>query len=117
MGHLEIGALVTTLMIPIKPATMATDHESLSAQLVNWNIIFMWQPKYLVEFERLENGKARRTDLMEGKGGVVDVKRWLADFRENDMSWPETFNWSCKRRYKKGYVWQDLLDDDLITRL
>ncbi|KAJ7982133.1 Protein UPSTREAM OF FLC [Quillaja saponaria] len=42
-----------------------------------------------------------------------DVKRWLADLRGKDM--PETFAWSYKRRYKTGYVWQDLVDDDLIT--
>ncbi|KAK6162823.1 hypothetical protein DH2020_002664 [Rehmannia glutinosa] len=28
---------------------------------------------------------------------------------------PESFSWSYKRRYKTGYVWQDLLDDDLIN--
>ncbi|KAJ6299706.1 hypothetical protein OIU76_020646 [Salix suchowensis] len=42
-----------------------------------------------------------------------DVKRWLADLRGKDM--PKAFAWSYKRRYKKGYVWQDLIDDDLIT--
>ncbi|KAK9282775.1 hypothetical protein L1049_010996 [Liquidambar formosana] len=42
-----------------------------------------------------------------------DIKRWLADLRGKDM--PESFAWSYKRRYKTGYVWQDLLDDDLIT--
>ncbi|XP_010485074.1 PREDICTED: uncharacterized protein LOC104763394 [Camelina sativa] len=42
-----------------------------------------------------------------------DVKRWLADARGDAM--PDAFCWSCKRRYKNGYVWQDLLDDDLIT--
>ncbi|KAL1214335.1 Protein SOSEKI 1 [Cardamine amara subsp. amara] len=42
-----------------------------------------------------------------------DVKRWLADARGEAM--PDAFCWSCKRRYKNGYVWQDLLDDDLIT--
>ncbi|CAL9003968.1 unnamed protein product [Prunus brigantina] len=42
-----------------------------------------------------------------------DVKRWLSDLRGKDM--PEAFAWSYKRRYKTGYVWQDLLDDDLIT--
>ncbi|KAJ8753044.1 hypothetical protein K2173_011812 [Erythroxylum novogranatense] len=41
-----------------------------------------------------------------------DVKRWLADLRGKHM--PEAFAWSYKR-YKNGYVWQDLLDDDLIT--
>lgn len=44
-----------------------------------------------------------------------DVKRWLADLRGKDM--PEAFAWSYKRRYKTGYVWQDLLDHDLITPL
>ncbi|KAM2685873.1 hypothetical protein EV2_008833 [Malus domestica] len=42
-----------------------------------------------------------------------DVKRWLADLRGKEM--PEGFAWSYKRRYKTGYVWQDLLDEDLIT--
>ncbi|KAL2330922.1 hypothetical protein Fmac_018503 [Flemingia macrophylla] len=42
-----------------------------------------------------------------------DVKRWLGELRGKDL--PEAFAWSYKRRYKSGYVWQDLLDDDLIT--
>ncbi|KAL2514099.1 hypothetical protein Fot_28070 [Forsythia ovata] len=42
-----------------------------------------------------------------------DVKRWLAELRGKDM--PQSFAWSYKRRYKSGHVWQDLLDDDLIT--
>ncbi|KAF9665463.1 hypothetical protein SADUNF_Sadunf16G0125400 [Salix dunnii] len=42
-----------------------------------------------------------------------DVKRWLGDLRGKDM--PKAYAWSYKRRYKKGYVWQDILDDDLIT--
>ncbi|XP_027343026.1 protein UPSTREAM OF FLC [Abrus precatorius] len=42
-----------------------------------------------------------------------DVKRWLGELRGRDL--PEAFAWSYKRRYKTGYVWQDLLDDDLIT--
>ncbi|KAJ0623247.1 hypothetical protein HanIR_Chr01g0029711 [Helianthus annuus] len=41
-----------------------------------------------------------------------DVKRWLLELRGKDM--PESFAWSYKR-YKEGYVWQDLLNDDLIT--
>ncbi|XP_052727203.1 protein SOSEKI 1 isoform X2 [Vigna angularis] len=41
-----------------------------------------------------------------------DVKRWLGELRGKDL--PEAFSWSYKR-YKSGYVWQDLLDDDLIT--
>ncbi|XP_044466589.1 protein SOSEKI 1-like [Mangifera indica] len=45
-----------------------------------------------------------------------DIKSWFADMRGKDM--PEAFAWSYKRfqlRYKSGYVWQDLMDDDLIT--
>ncbi|XP_076940252.1 protein SOSEKI 1-like [Bidens hawaiensis] len=42
-----------------------------------------------------------------------DVKRWLSELRGKDM--PESFAWSYKRKYKAGYVWQDLLDEDLIT--
>ncbi|CAA2956720.1 Hypothetical predicted protein [Olea europaea subsp. europaea] len=49
------------------------------------------------------------------KNGVRlrDVKRWLAELRGKDM--PESFSWSYKRKYRTGYIWQDLLDDDLIT--
>ncbi|KAK6143104.1 hypothetical protein DH2020_023452 [Rehmannia glutinosa] len=42
-----------------------------------------------------------------------DIKRWLGELRGKDM--PESFAWSYKRRYKTGYVWQDLVDDDLVT--
>ncbi|KAK8962056.1 hypothetical protein KSP40_PGU001876 [Platanthera guangdongensis] len=42
-----------------------------------------------------------------------DVKRWLSELRGKDM--PDSFSWSYQRRYKKGYVWQDLMDDDLLT--
>ncbi|KAM0925811.1 hypothetical protein ACQ4PT_003964 [Festuca glaucescens] len=42
-----------------------------------------------------------------------DVKRWLSEVRGKDM--PDNFSWSYKRKYKGGYVWQDLMDDDLIT--
>ncbi|XP_039131405.1 uncharacterized protein LOC120267787 [Dioscorea cayenensis subsp. rotundata] len=44
---------------------------------------------------------------------LYDVKRWLADLRGKDM--PDSYTWSYKRKYKNGYVWQDLMDDDLIT--
>lgn len=42
-----------------------------------------------------------------------DIKRWLAVVRGEDM--PESFSWSYKRRYRTGYVWQDSVDEDLIT--
>ncbi|KAL5673662.1 hypothetical protein ACJX0J_017968, partial [Zea mays] len=41
------------------------------------------------------------------------VKRWLSDLRGKDM--PDNYSWSYKRKYKAGYVWQDLKDDDLVT--
>ncbi|XP_028774328.1 uncharacterized protein LOC114731354 [Neltuma alba] len=44
---------------------------------------------------------------------IKDVKRWIGEVRGKDLT--ETHAWSYKRRYKTGYVWQDLLDDDLIT--
>ncbi|KAL5222800.1 hypothetical protein ABZP36_027513 [Zizania latifolia] len=42
-----------------------------------------------------------------------DVKRWLSELRGKDM--PNSFSWSYKRKYKAGYIWHDLMDDDLIT--
>ncbi|KAL6557442.1 hypothetical protein OROMI_017792 [Orobanche minor] len=33
---------------------------------------------------------------------------------DNGVRLRESFAWSYKRRYKTGYVWQDLLDDDLV---
>uniref|UniRef100_J3L4N1 SOSEKI DIX-like domain-containing protein n=2 Tax=Oryza brachyantha TaxID=4533 RepID=J3L4N1_ORYBR len=41
-----------------------------------------------------------------------DVKRWLSELRSKDM--PDSFSWSYKKNYKAGYIWQDLMDDDLI---
>ncbi|KAE8646416.1 uncharacterized protein LOC101207468 isoform X2 [Cucumis sativus] len=53
--------------------------------------------------------------LAGGSAGVYlrDVKRWLGELRGKEMA--EAFSWSYKRKYKTGYVWQDLVDDDLIT--
>ncbi|KAL3815169.1 hypothetical protein ACJIZ3_016437 [Penstemon smallii] len=43
-----------------------------------------------------------------------DIKRWLGELRGKDIA--DSFSWSYKRKYKSGYVWQDLMDDDdLIT--
>uniref|UniRef100_A0A0D9V6G3 SOSEKI DIX-like domain-containing protein n=1 Tax=Leersia perrieri TaxID=77586 RepID=A0A0D9V6G3_9ORYZ len=43
-----------------------------------------------------------------------DVKSWLTELRGKDMA--NNFSWSYKRKYKAGYIWQDLIDDDhLIT--
>ncbi|XP_076911178.1 protein SOSEKI 1-like [Bidens hawaiensis] len=65
------------------------------------------------------NGRVEHPHLIRihhhSRSGVHlrDVKRWLVELRGKDM--PESFAWSFKRRYKKKYVWQDLLNDDLIT--
>ncbi|CAH9095687.1 unnamed protein product [Cuscuta europaea] len=42
-----------------------------------------------------------------------DVKRWLGELRGKEL--PSSFAWSYKRKYKTGYVWQDVVDDDLLT--
>ncbi|XP_068636861.1 protein SOSEKI 1-like [Aristolochia californica] len=68
---------------------------------------------------RIENPHLFRVHHINHNGvRLRDVKRWLAELRGKEM--PESFAWSYKRliayrRYKNGYVWQDLLDDDLIT--
>ncbi|XP_066310005.1 protein SOSEKI 1-like [Miscanthus floridulus] len=56
-----------------------------------------------------------RVNHLNRAGGVRlrDVKRWLSELRGKDM--PDNYSWSYKRKYKAGYVWQDLKDDDLIT--
>ncbi|KAG0448443.1 hypothetical protein HPP92_027832 [Vanilla planifolia] len=65
------------------------------------------------------NGKSEQPHLIRvhdlSSGGVYlrDVKLWLSELRGGDM--PESFVWSYKRKYRAGYVWQDLMDDDLIT--
>ncbi|KAL0925904.1 hypothetical protein M5K25_004279 [Dendrobium thyrsiflorum] len=41
-----------------------------------------------------------------------DFKRWLSELRGKEMA--ESFTWSYKRKYKNGYIWQDLTDGDLI---
>ncbi|KXG33504.1 uncharacterized protein LOC8054702 isoform X2 [Sorghum bicolor] len=57
----------------------------------------------------------RVNHLNRAGGGVRlrDVKRWLSELRGKDM--PDNYSWSYKRKYKAGYVWQDVKDDDLIT--
>ncbi|KAK9125733.1 hypothetical protein Scep_014579 [Stephania cephalantha] len=65
------------------------------------------------------NGRVEHPHLIRvhrlGRKGVHlrDVKLWLSELRGTDM--PNSFSWSFKRRYKNGYVWQDLKDDDLIS--
>ncbi|XP_058075560.1 protein SOSEKI 1 [Magnolia sinica] len=69
---------------------------------------------FLSRMGRIEHPHLIRVHNMNRTGvRLKDVKRWLSDLRGKDM--PESFTWSFKRRYKTGYVWQDLLDEDLIT--
>ncbi|KAJ7949072.1 Protein UPSTREAM OF FLC [Quillaja saponaria] len=69
---------------------------------------------FLSRMGRIEQPHLVRVHHLSRYGVYLrDVKRWLADLRGKDM--PEAFAWSYKRRYKNGYVWQDLVDDDLIT--
>ncbi|KAE8038161.1 hypothetical protein FH972_010697 [Carpinus fangiana] len=71
---------------------------------------------FLSHMGRVEHPHLIRVHNFNRNGVYLrDVKRWLADLRGKDM--PEAFAWSYKRRYKTGYVWQDLLDDGLITPL
>ncbi|GLT80657.1 hypothetical protein SLA2020_520840 [Shorea laevis] len=68
---------------------------------------------FLSSMGHMEHPHLIRVQHLNGNGVYLrDVKRWLADLRGKEM--PEAFSWSCKRRYKSGYVWQDLMDDDLI---
>ncbi|KAG7947455.1 hypothetical protein I3843_14G094700 [Carya illinoinensis] len=70
---------------------------------------------FLSHMGHVEHPHLIRVQHFNRNNGVYlrDVKRWLADLRGKGM--PEAFAWSYKRRYKTGYVWQDLVDDDLIT--
>ncbi|KAK8962687.1 hypothetical protein KSP40_PGU014070 [Platanthera guangdongensis] len=42
-----------------------------------------------------------------------DVKKWICDLRGKEMA--DSFAWSYKRKYKGGYIWEDLTDDDIIA--
>ncbi|RZC82837.1 hypothetical protein C5167_045626 [Papaver somniferum] len=69
---------------------------------------------FLSRMGRVEHPHLIRVHHLSKNGvHLRDVKRWLSELRGKDM--PDAFAWSYKRRYKTGYVWQDLLDDDLIS--
>ncbi|XP_043693368.1 uncharacterized protein LOC122643861 [Telopea speciosissima] len=69
---------------------------------------------FLSRMGRIEHPHLIRVHHFSRNGvHLRDVKRWLSDLRGKDM--PDSFAWSYKRRYKTGYVWQDLVEDDLIT--
>ncbi|KAF2319325.1 hypothetical protein GH714_014824 [Hevea brasiliensis] len=66
---------------------------------------------FLSHMGRVEHPHLIRVHHLNRNG--VHLRAMDDDLRGKDM--PEAFAWSYKRRYKNGYVWQDLLDDDLIT--
>uniref|UniRef100_A0A7N0T631 SOSEKI DIX-like domain-containing protein n=1 Tax=Kalanchoe fedtschenkoi TaxID=63787 RepID=A0A7N0T631_KALFE len=69
---------------------------------------------FLSRMGRVEHPHLLRVHHLTANGVYLrDVKRWLSKLRGKDVT--ESFAWSYKRRYKAGYVWQDLLDEDLIT--
>ncbi|XP_022960426.1 protein UPSTREAM OF FLC-like [Cucurbita moschata] len=70
---------------------------------------------FLSRMGHVEQPHLIRVHHLPRRGGVYlrDVKRWLGELRGKAM--PEAFAWSYKRQYRAGYVWQDLVDDDLIT--
>ncbi|KZV21787.1 protein UPSTREAM OF FLC-like [Dorcoceras hygrometricum] len=79
------------------------------AEVRRLNVVYFLSRKGRIEHPHL----IRIHHLSRNGVRLRDVKRWLGDLRGKDM--PESFSWSYKRRYKTGYVWQDLFDDDLIT--
>ncbi|PWA98175.1 hypothetical protein CTI12_AA021450 [Artemisia annua] len=69
---------------------------------------------YLSRNGRIEHPHLIRIHHVSRNGvHLRDVKSWLSELRGMDM--PDSFAWSYKRIYKGSYVWQDLLDEDLIT--
>nr|XP_043611042.1 protein SOSEKI 1 [Erigeron canadensis] len=69
---------------------------------------------YLCHNGRIEHPHLIRIHHRSHNGvHLKDVKRWLSKLRGEDM--PQKFAWSYKRKYKGGYIWQDILDEDLIT--
>ncbi|KAM7472422.1 hypothetical protein LguiA_010605 [Lonicera macranthoides] len=69
---------------------------------------------YLSRKGRIEHPHLIRVHHLSRNGvHLRDVKRWLSELRGKDIA--DSFAWSYKRRYKKVFLWQDLVDEDLIT--
>ncbi|XP_075479128.1 protein SOSEKI 1-like isoform X1 [Primulina tabacum] len=83
--------------------------QGIGAEARRLNVVYFLSRKGCIEHPHL----IRIHHLSRNGVRLRDVKRWLGDLRGKDM--PESFSWSYKRRYKTGYVWQDLFDDDLVT--
>ncbi|XP_073274685.1 protein SOSEKI 1-like [Primulina huaijiensis] len=80
-----------------------------SAEVRRLHIVYFLSQKGGIEHPHL----IRVVHLCRNGVRLRDIKRWLRELRGNDM--PESYSWSYKRKYRTGYVWQDLQDDDLIT--
>ncbi|CAI9103264.1 OLC1v1001718C3 [Oldenlandia corymbosa var. corymbosa] len=87
----------------------SSSSNQVGAEVRRLHVIYFLSRKGRIEHPHL----IRVHHLSRNGVHLRDVKRWLAELRGKDM--PESFAWSYKRRYRSGYVWQDLLDEDLIT--
>ncbi|KAK1267450.1 hypothetical protein QJS04_geneDACA014623 [Acorus gramineus] len=65
---------------------------------------------FLSRMGKIDHPHLIRVHHLHRKGvRLRDVKRWMSSLRGKDF--PDSFAW----KYKSGYVWQDLLEDDIIT--
>ncbi|XP_038892931.1 uncharacterized protein LOC120081829 [Benincasa hispida] len=68
---------------------------------------------YLTRHGQLQHPHLLQVPLSSSHGLFLrDVIKRLDILRGEGLS--RLYSWSSKRRYKNGYVWQDLSDDDLI---
>ncbi|KZV18393.1 protein UPSTREAM OF FLC-like [Dorcoceras hygrometricum] len=79
------------------------------AEVRRLHIVYFLSRKGGVEHPHL----IRVSHLCRNGVRLRDIKRWLRELRGDDL--PESYSWSFKRRYRTGYVWQDIQDDDLVT--
>ncbi|KAJ4972109.1 hypothetical protein NE237_005208 [Protea cynaroides] len=93
----------------VSAAAAAAAGELMATQVRRIHVIY-----FLSRMGRIEHPHLIRVHHLSRNGVYLrDVKRWLSDLRGKDM--PDSYAWSYKRSYREGYVWQDLVDDDLIT--
>ncbi|XP_022138969.1 uncharacterized protein LOC111010019 [Momordica charantia] len=69
---------------------------------------------YLSRHGQLEHPHLLEVPLSSSRGLLLrDVIKRLDVLRGDGLS--RLYSWSSKRRYRNGFVWQDLSDDDLIN--